>query len=71
MLIIGENMNIRRFAKVEADKRYSSLSYIHAGGKIGVLVDAETDVATMKLLKRCLKNVAMQIAALNTEVCIY
>ena len=39
---IGENMNIRRFEKV-TDENGFVVSYIHAGGKIGVLVDAETD----------------------------
>ena len=38
---IGENMNIRRFAKIDSDGLV--VSYIHAGGKIGVLVEAATD----------------------------
>ena len=38
---IGENMNIRRFEKVTTDGLV--VSYIHAGGKIGVLVVADTD----------------------------
>ena len=42
------------------------VSYIHAGGKIGVLVEADTANAT-DAVKECLKNVAMQIAALNPK----
>ncbi|MFR8348307.1 MAG: hypothetical protein ACLVAV_02960 [Clostridium sp.] len=41
--IIGENMNIRRFEQVKEENGFVA-SYIHAGGKIGVLVDVETDV---------------------------
>ena len=41
--IIGENMNIRRFEKVTEENGFVA-SYIHAGGKIGVLVDVETNV---------------------------
>ena len=61
---IGENMNIRRFAKIETEG--TVVSYIHAGGKIGVLVEADTANAT-DAVKECLKNVAMQIAALNPK----
>ena len=39
-------------------------SYIHAGGKIGVLVDVETDVVNDEI-KEMAKNVAMQVAALK------
>ena len=41
--VIGENLNIRRFAKVSAADGFVA-SYIHAGGKIGVLVEVATDV---------------------------
>ena len=41
-------------------------SYIHAGGKIGVLVDVETDVVN-DAVKEMAKNVAMQVAALNPQ----
>ncbi len=63
--VIGENMTIRRFAKVEATDGIIE-SYIHAGGKIGVLVQAKTD-SNSDAVKECLKNVAMQIAALNPK----
>ncbi len=62
---IGENMNIRRFEKVTANDGVV-VSYIHAGGKIGVLVEAKTDNATDGV-KECLKNVAMQVAAMSPK----
>ena len=61
--IIGENMNIRRYEQVEETNGFVA-SYIHAGGKIGVLVDVETDVVNDDL-KEMAKNVAMQAAALK------
>ena len=65
--IIGENMNIRRFEQVEEANGFVT-SYIHAGGKIGVLVDVETDVVN-DAVKEMAKNVAMQIAALKPQFC--
>ena len=61
--IIGENMNIRRFEKVTEENGFVA-SYIHAGGKIGVLVDVETDVIN-DAVKEMARNVAMQAAALK------
>lgn len=61
--IIGENMNIRRFRQVEEAKGFVA-SYIHAGGKIGVLIDVETDVVN-DAIEDMAKNVAMQAAALK------
>ena len=61
--IIGENMNIRRFEQVEEANGFVA-SYIHAGGKIGVLIDVETDVINDEI-KDMAKNVAMQAAALK------
>ncbi len=62
---IGENMNIRRFVKLTADDGII-VSYIHAAGKIGVLVKAQTDNDSEDV-KECLKNVAMQIAAMSPK----
>ena len=62
---IGENMNIRRFEKVVSENGIV-VSYIHADGKIGVLVEAETQ-SNADAVKDALKNVAMQIAALNPK----
>lgn len=61
---IGENMNIRRFERITTDGMV--VSYIHAGGKIGVLVEADTDGSGAEI-EECLKNVAMQVAAMNPK----
>ncbi len=61
--VIGENMNIRRFKQVKEDNGFIA-SYIHAGGKIGVLIDVETDVINADV-EEMAKNVAMQAAALK------
>lgn len=61
--VIGENMNIRRFRQMEEENGFIA-SYIHAGGKIGVLVDVETDVINDDV-KEMAKNIAMQAAALK------
>ena len=60
---IGENMNIRRFNRVETAGVL--VDYIHAAGKIGVMIEA--DAPDCDEVKECLKNVAMQIAALNPK----
>ena len=61
--VIGENMNIRRFQQMEEENGFIA-SYIHAGGKIGVLVDVETDVINDDV-REMAKNIAMQAAALK------
>ena len=63
--VIGENMKIRRFQKVEETEGFVA-SYTHMGGKIGVLVDVVTDVVNDEI-KEMAKNVAMQVAALNPK----
>ena len=63
--VIGENLNIRRFEKVSAENG-CVVSYIHGGGRIGVLVVADTDVVNDEI-KTCLKNVAMQVAAMSPK----
>ncbi len=62
---IGENLNIRRFEKVVADNG-CVVSYTHGGGRIGVIVEAETD-AVNDAVKEAMTNVAMQIAALSPK----
>ena len=57
---IGENMSIRRIEKASGDV---VTSYIHGGGRIGVIVDADTDVVNDDV-KEAMHNIAMQIAAL-------
>ena len=62
--IIGEKLSIRRFEKIVTDG--CVVSYIHGGGRIGVLVEADTAVVN-DAVKEALKNVAMQVAALNAK----
>ncbi len=62
---IGEKLSIRRFEKVE-EAGGTVVSYIHGGGRIGVLVSAKTDAANDDV-RGALKNVAMQVAALNAK----
>lgn len=63
VLVIGENLSIRRFVRYEGD----CVAYIHGGGRIGVLVRFEADAAASgsEALVECGKDVAMQIAAMN------
>ncbi len=60
VMSIGENLQIRRFVRFDTD---TSVAYVHAGGKIGVLVNlaVEGDIDATQIGK----DVAMQIAALN------
>lgn len=62
--VIGENMTIRRFEKIATDGVV--VPYIHGAGRIGVLVEASTSNAGDEV-KDALKNVAMQIAAMNPQ----
>ncbi len=59
---IGENLKIRRFERIESAGAVAA--YDHMNGKIGVLVNAEADGANGKVVS-VLKDVAMQVAALN------
>ena len=61
--VIGENLKIRRFAQLEEANGFIA-SYIHMGGKIGVVVDVETDVVN-PAIEEMARNVAMQAAALK------
>lgn len=63
--VIGENMNIRRFQQVKEENGFVA-SYTHMGGKIGVLVDVETNVVN-DAVQEMAKNIAMQIAALKPQ----
>jgi elongation factor Ts len=62
--VIGENLTIRRKAKIVTDG--CVVSYTHGGGRIGVIVEAATDVVNDEI-KECLINVAMQVAALSPK----
>ena len=61
VLVIGENIKVRRFASYRDG---ISVPYIHAGGKIGVLVNLETGLSAEQV-NEVGKDLAMQIAALN------
>ena len=61
---IGENLNIRRFQCVSSEGALAS--YIHGGGRIGVIVNATTDKVDDNI-KAGLRNIAMQIAAMNPK----
>ena len=65
ILQIGENMKVRRFARLEGHVA----SYIHGGGRIGVLIeyDAPDAVAESDACKLAMKDVAMQVAAANAQ----
>lgn len=63
ILVIGENIKIRRFARMEG----AVADYIHAAGRIGVLVNFDTtaEIAKTDAFAEYAKNVAMQVAAVN------
>lgn len=63
--LIGENMSIRRFEKITAENGFVA-SYIHGGGRIGILLEVETS-AVNDDVKEAAKNVAMQIAAMKPK----
>ena len=60
---IGENLSIRRFARIKSDGVV--VGYIHGGGRIGVLVEAQADNNDAN--KEALKNIAMQVAAMSPQ----
>ena len=63
--IIGENMHIRRFTKLSESNGFVQ-DYVHANGRIGVLLQVET-TAVNETTEEMAKNIAMQIAALNPK----
>ena len=62
-LAVRENMQIRRFEIVEGGV---SVAYVHAGGKVGVLVNLETEAAPAEV-EELGKDVAMQICAMHPQ----
>lgn len=60
--VISEKLSIRRFEKVAAQNGIVA-SYVHGGGRIAVIVEADTDVVNDEI-KEAVRNVAMQVAAL-------
>lgn len=65
IFVIGENMKIRRFVRYEG----IAATYIHGGGRIGVMVQLETSdsIAAKPEFKAAAKDVAMQVAAANPQ----
>ncbi len=63
--VISEKLSIRRFEKVVAENGIV-VPYVHGGGRISVIVEATTDVVNDEI-KDAVKNVAMQVAALNPK----
>lgn len=63
--VIGENLNIRRFEKVTAENG-CVVTYVHGGGRIGVIVEAQTGIVN-DAVKEALTNIAMQVAALSPK----
>ncbi len=64
--VIGENLTIRRFKKFAADENSVFVSYLHAGGKVAVLLEFAADVKSDALIEAG-KNVCMQIAAMSPK----
>ena len=64
--VIGENLNIRRFEKYEKAQAGKLVSYIHGGGRIGVMIELACENEADELVELG-KNIAMQIAALNPK----
>ena len=62
---LGENIQLRRFKRLEAVSDGVVASYVHAGGKIGALVRVEADDPSDEAVKSLAHNVCMHVAAVN------
>ena len=62
---IGENLNIRRFKKLQTPGVVYT-GYVHGGGRIGVIIGIET-TATAAEIEAVGKDVAMQVASMNPK----
>ncbi|MGI6404463.1 MAG: translation elongation factor Ts [Oscillospiraceae bacterium] len=63
ILVIGENLKVRRFERYEG----VCTSYVHGGGRIGVLVQFDTDLGDKAEFEAYGKDIAMQIAAVGPQ----
>jgi elongation factor Ts len=63
---IGENMNIRRFARLESASG-ATASYVHGGGKIGVLVQLDAEKGDAPQVAETARMLAMHVAAANPQ----
>ena len=62
---IGEKISVRRFARYETEGAVST--YIHMGGKVGVMVEVATDAKDNEAVKEFAHDLALQIAAAKPE----
>ncbi|TAE89592.1 MAG: translation elongation factor Ts [Verrucomicrobia bacterium] len=65
---IGENMLFRKYVRFEAQGEGAIASYIHMGGKVGVLVEVGTTnaaTAATEGFRDLIKDITLHIAALN------
>ena len=62
ILAIGENLQIRRFVRYDTGV---NVGYIHAGGKVGGMVNMEVEGIAPEAVTELGKDVAMQICAMN------
>jgi elongation factor Ts len=63
---IGENMNVRRFVRLESTSGVTA-SYVHGAGKIGVLVQLDSDKADDTKVAETARMLAMHVAAANPQ----
>ena len=66
VLVIGENLQIRRFHRYETGV---TVPYIHMGGRIGVLVNMEVEGIDPAAVTELGKDLCMQVAAMNPSFC--
>ncbi len=64
---LGENMIISRFVRYPTSATTESTSYIHAGGKVGVLVEFATTKGKDAAFQEYARNVAMHVAAVMPQ----
>ncbi len=64
--VIGENITIRRFARLEKSADTNFVTYVHGGGKVAVCVELVSEKAS-DALTECGKNICMQIAAMSPQ----
>jgi len=62
--VIGEKLSIRRFERIVAEDGFV-VSYIHSGGKLGILVEMKGEASEAGI--ECAKNVAMQVCAMKPQ----
>ena len=68
---LGENIFLRRFRRYEASAKGSVTSYIHMAGRVGVLLEVNTDkpeTQATDAFKNLVKDITLQIAASSPEV---